>query len=209
MQKRYKIGLIIIVILIIALGGLGLFKYYKKEPNTIKNTTSIIKDIKEYGYSLDDRDTKYMEEEFNNLKDILSKEEIDYREYAKSIAKLFIIDFYTLNNKINKYDIGGIEYIYQDKQEDFKNKARDTIYNDIIDNTYLDRVQELPEVTEVIINNIEEISVELNDNTYEGYFITLNINYKKDLGYDNEGSITLIKNNDKLEIVKYEPSINN
>ena len=48
MQKRYKIGLIIIVILIIALGGLGLFKYYKKEPNTIKNTTSIIKDIKEY-----------------------------------------------------------------------------------------------------------------------------------------------------------------
>ena len=209
MQKRYKIGLIIIVILIIALGGLGLFKYYKKEPNTIKNTTSIIKDIKEYGYSLDDRDTKYMEEEFNNLKDILSKEEIDYREYAKSIAKLFIIDFYTLNNKINKYDIGGIEYIYQDKQEDFKNKASDTIYNDIIDNTYLDRVQELPEVTEVIINNIEEISVELNDNTYEGYFITLNINYKKDLGYDNEGSITLIKNNDKLEIVKYEPSINN
>ena len=209
MRKRYKMGLILIIILILILIFFGLFKLFKPTNNNLKNTTSIIKDIKEYGYSLDDRDSKYMKEEFNNLTKILQESEINYLEYAKSIAKLFIIDFYTLNNKINKYDIGGVDYIYKEKQDDFKNKARDTIYNNIIDNTYLDRVQELPEVVEVIINNVEESNLEYKDNTYEGYIITLNINYKEDLGYDNEGTITLIKNNNKLEIIKYEPIINN
>ena len=209
MRKRYKMGLILIIILILILIFFGLFKLFKPTNNNLKNTTSIIKDIKEYGYSLDDRDSKYMKEEFNNLTKILQETEINYLEYAKSIAKLFIIDFYTLNNKINKYDIGGVDYIYKEKQDDFKNKARDTIYNNIIDNTYLDRVQELPEVVEVIINNVEESNLEYKDNTYEGYIITLNINYKEDLGYDNEGTITLIKNNNKLEIIKYEPIINN
>ena len=149
-----------------------------------------------------------MEEEFNILMDNLKQEEVNYEDYARSIAKLFIIDFYTLDNKINKYDVGGIEYIYKDKQEDFKNKARDTIYNDIIDNTYLDRVQDLPEVTEVLINTLEEEKIKLNDQEYDGYKITLYFNYKEDLGYDKEGTIDIIRNGNKLEIVKYEPTIN-
>ena len=209
MRKKYKIWLTLILLLIIILIFIGVFKLFKPTENTIKNTTSIIKDIKEYGYSLDDRDTKYMREEFNNLTNILQETDIDYLEYAKSIAKLFIIDFYTLNNKINKYDIGGVEYIYKDKQDDFKNKARDTIYNDIIDNTYLDRVQKLPEVISVSINNIEEAKIEFNDTNYDGYIVTLDTAYKEDLGYDLEGTLSIIKNNNKLEIIKYEPIINN
>ena len=209
MRKKYKIWLTLILLLIIILIFIGVFKLFKPTENTIKNTTSIIEDIKEYGYSLDDRDTKYMREEFNNLTNILQETDIDYLEYAKSIAKLFIIDFYTLNNKINKYDIGGVEYIYKDKQDDFKNKARDTIYNDIIDNTYLDRVQKLPEVISVSINNIEEAKIEFNDTNYDGYIVTLDTAYKEDLGYDLEGTLSIIKNNNKLEIIKYEPIINN
>ena len=53
-----------------------------------------------------------MKTEFDVLKANLESDTIDEEAYALSIAKLFIIDLYTMNNKINKYDIGGIEYVY-------------------------------------------------------------------------------------------------
>ena len=83
MRKRYKIWLVIIVILILLLILLGLSKLFRNnnnEDNRIKNVTSVEMDIKEYGYTLDNRDSRYMRDEFQNLKEILEKEEIDYKE---------------------------------------------------------------------------------------------------------------------------------
>ena len=145
--------------------------------------------------------------EFKKLEEVISQEEINYEEYAKAIAKLFVIDFYTLNNKINKYDVGSLEYILSDKKDMFKNKAMDTIYGDIIDNTYKDRVQDLPEVTAVEIINYEVTEITLNKNKVESYKLTMKYTYKKDLGYDKEGTIYLVKNNNKLEIALYNPKI--
>ena len=114
MRKRYKIWLIVIIILIVITSGIGISKIFfsKKEPEKKPhNTTSIISSIDKFGYTLDDRDTKYMQSEFKNLEDILASDPIDYQKYAESLAKLFVIDFYTLNNKVNKYDVGSLEYI--------------------------------------------------------------------------------------------------
>ncbi len=166
MRKRYKIWLTIIVILLIFTIGIGVLKLFIGSDNNKKpqNVTSIITSIDEFGYTLDDRDTDYMKTEFKKLEEVISQEEINYEEYAKAIAKLFVIDFYTLNNKINKYDVGSLEYILSDKKDMFKNKAMDTIYGDIIDNTYKDRVQDLPEVTAVEIINYEVTEITLNKN---------------------------------------------
>ena len=210
MRKKYKIGLVIIVILILLLIFVGLSKLFiedKKDDNKIKNVTSVEVDIKDYGYTLDDRDTKYMQEVFRELQDILKNEEIDYQEYAQTLTKLFIIDFYTLNNKINKYDVGSLEYVYEDKKDEFQQKAMDTIYNDIIDNTYSDRKQELPEIADVEILGIEEEKFNLNEKQEDAYKVTMRFTYIKDLGYDKEGTLYLIKNNNKLEVVSYNPSI--
>lgn len=209
MQKKYKIGLIIIVILLILVSGLGLSSllFNKDEEEKNKNTTNIISNIDLYGYTLDDRDTKYMQDIFEELESILNNEEIDEEAYAQCLAKLFIIDFYTLNNKINKYDVGSLEYILSDKVEMFKTKAMDTIYADVIDNTYKDRVQELPEITNVDILTTENTSITLYDTDTESYKITMKYTYKEDLGYDKEGTIYLIKNNNKLEVAVYEPVI--
>ena len=206
MQKKHKIVLItIIIILIIGVAALGIVKYLKKpQEEKIKNVTNIISNISDYGYSLDDRDTTYMEDTFKELEEILNSQIIDYEEYAKSLTKLFIIDFYTLSNKINKYDVGGLEYILSDKVEIFKTKAMDTIYKDIIDNTYKDRIQELPEIKEVKIVNIEQTKITINESETDCYKVDAEYIYKKDLGYDIEGTIYLIKNNNKLEIAKYE-----
>lgn len=208
MRKKYKVGLIIIIILIILVGSLGISKFFLQD-NSFKeqNVTNIISNINDYGYTLDDRDTNYMKEEFKKLEDILNSSEIDYKNYAESIAKLFVIDFYTLNNKINKYDVGSLEYIYSDKVENFKSKAMDTIYNDVIDNTYKDRIQELPEITNVEILSNDEEKIKVGTEERDGYKITMKYTYREDLGFDNEGTIYLAKNNQKLEVYIYNPKI--
>lgn len=208
MRKRYKIELILIAILILGVSILGLSKMFmKKEEVKPKVETKVISNIENYGYTLDDRDTKYMKDTFKELEAVLNAEELNYEEYAKVLSKLFIIDFYTLNNKINKYDVGSLEYILNDKEEIFKTKAMDTIYSDVYDNTYKDRVQELPEITKVEIIDIKEDKIELNKEERECYKITMSYSYKKDLGYDKEGTIYLVKNNNKLEVALYNPKI--
>lgn len=210
MRKRYKIWLIIIVLLIILTGTLGVSSLFLKkgsDEKKPKNVTSIISNINDFGYTLDDRDTKYMQTEFKKLEDILNSSEIDYEAYAEALAKLFAIDFYTLSNKINKYDVGSLEYILNDKVEMFKMKAMDTIYNDLIDNTYKDRVQELPEITDVEILSKEEAEVKIGENKLPGYKVTMKYTYQKDLGYDKEGTVYLVKNENKLEIANYNPKI--
>lgn len=207
MRKIYKFWLILIIFLLLVIGIIAILSIFKSEPVKEKNITSIVSKIENYNYTLDDRDTKYMNEEFNNLKTILETEEIDYQEYAKSLAKLFIIDFYTLNNKINKYDVGGLEYILNSKINDFKLKAMDTIYGELIDNTYKDRVQELPEITKVDVQDITEEEITLDNKKVSTYKVTMEYTYKEDLDYDKKGEVYLLLDNNskKLEIVLYNP----
>ena len=209
MRKKYKVGMMLIAILIILVSMIGISKIFLKKDTESKPKveTKIISNIEKYGYTLDDRDTKYMKETFKELESVLNAEEINEEEYAKILSKLFIIDFYTLSNKINKYDVGSLEYILNDKREMFKSKAMDTIYSDIYDNTYKDRVQELPEITKVEIVDFKEEEIEINKETIESYKVTMHFTYKKELGYDKEGTLNLVKNNNKLEVVMYNPKI--
>lgn len=211
MRKRYKIWMIIIILLIILVSGIGLFKLFinNEEEEQPKNVTNIISNIKDYNYTLDDRDTNYMKEEFKNLENILKEEPVDFNLYASTLAKLFVIDFYTLNNKVNKYDVGSLEYILNSKIDMFKSKAMDTIYNDVIDNSYKDRVQELPEITNVEVLNVDETEIKINDDNTKAYRVTMKYTYKKDLGYDNEGTIYLVQTDNKLEVALYKPEIEN
>ncbi len=207
MRKRYKVWLVIIVILLVITLLIGVTKVLFKKDNKIKimNSTNVILNIEDFGYSLDDRDTEYMKEEFETLKKVLSADEIDYKEYASCLAKLFVIDFYTLNNKINKYDVGGLEYILSSKKEEFLNKAMDTIYKDIIDNTYQDRVQKLPEIKEVTVDDVLEEEITLNGENVNAYKVEMSYEYVVDLGYDQKGVLYLTLDNGKLVIVKYTP----
>lgn len=209
MRKKYKVGLIVISVLLVGVISLGVLRifYNDEEEKREVNVTSVISNISDYGYTLDDRDTDYMKEVFSELENILEAEEIDYHAYAEALAKLFVIDFYTLENKINKYDIGSLEYILSSSVESFRLKAQDTIYRDVIDNTYRDRIQDLPEITNVEVVNTEDTTFTLNDEEVDAIKVEMNYEYKEDLGYDTEGTIYLVRNDVKLEIVSYSPSI--
>lgn len=209
MRKRYKIGLIIIGILLVVAVAFGVAKIFfpKEEEKGEVNVSSVISNITDYGYTLDDRDTDYMKEVFDELETILSSSEIDYEAYALALSKLFIIDFYTLDNKINKYDVGSLEYILSSYIDMFRQKAMDTIYRDMLDNTYRDRVQDLPEVTNVEVVSVEDTTYTLDEEVMDAFKVEVTFEYKEDLGYDTEGTIYLIRNANKLEIVSFTPSI--
>ncbi len=207
MRKRYKIGLIVVGILFLVVASVGIISIFFKSDQIEPNVSNIISNISDYGYTLDDRDTNYMKEVFQELEEVLNVRDVDFHEYANVLARLFVIDFYTLDNKVNKYDVGSLEYVYSEKKDMFRQKAIDTVYRDVMDNTYRDRIQDLPEITNVTILNIEDATVTLNEEEVSAIKVTMNYEYKEDLGYDTEGTIYFVRNAQKLEVVSYTPSI--
>ncbi len=166
--------------------------------NIIKDLTNKVKEtetldtIDNYSYVLTDSDTDYYKEQFKELKKILQAEEVNEEEYAKTISKLFLIDFYSLASSINKNDVGGSQYVEEAYRDTFIRKAKDTIYANVENNIYGDRKQELPNVTQVEITKITK--------TKTGYETQASITYDKELGYAKEVILTLTKKENILEI---------
>lgn len=198
--KRLFIALLILIIIVVSVVfALSLNK--KKEPNI--TTPDVIDKVNDY--VLYENATNYEKKLFIELKEVLDVEEIAYEEYAKVIGKLFLTSFFTLDNKISKHDVGGVQYVFESYRDDFSKKAQSTVYDGIESNVYGDRKQELPIVSSVTVSDIEKVNFEYNDKVYDdAYELKLIIDYNKDLGYQKDVTLTLIKNNDKLEIAKME-----
>lgn len=161
-------------------------------------------EIKGYGIHLDDNDTTLYRNEYKALEKNLLGEEIDYNEYAKSVAKLFIIDLYTIKNKVNKYDVGGVDFIYNKTLENFTTNVTDTIYKYVEDNTNGDRVQQLPAVKAIMVDDISKgkFKVEAEEKEYEAYTVKLTWEYSINLGYDTTGEVIVINKDNKLYVVE-------
>lgn len=192
------ISLILVVIVVIGL-KFTLEFLVKDDKNVV--TKKELDSLELYGYTLDDYDSDLYKEYFNDLKGTLNSKEVNYEDYAKEIVKLFVSDFYTLDNKLTSSDIGGVEFIPSDMVENFKMHAGDTMYNHVKTNIYGDRVQKLPIVKSVEVTNIENITYTYKDKEYSAYKVSARWEYQEDLGYKNNEIFTLIKDNNKLYIV--------
>ena len=137
-----------------------------------------------------------------------TEKNINYEEYASILARLFVIDLFTMDNKINKYDVACLEYVYPDNLENFKTNVEDTIYKLMEDNTYGKRTEKLSIVNNVEITNEEESTFKINEEEVPSYVVTLNWDYENDLGYDKNATITLVKKDKKLYVVEYEGVVN-
>lgn len=202
-SKKMKI-IIFFLLLLLAVGGYFLYRTIKKQnSNQNQNLIEVLDSIKNYDYQLEDRDTEIYKENFQKLKDILEKNEtVDYKLYAEYLSKLFLIDLYTIQNKISKYDVGSLDFIYPNEKEKFKNKVMDTLYKLVEDNSFNTRKQELPTVLKVDIDSIEDVQYQKGDSSLNGYLVNTTITYQKDLGYDKNVTLTLVKEEDKLYVVK-------
>ena len=201
-MKNKKIILItLIVIVSITIGVLCYLTYFKSDKPEENKT---IKTIEKYGYTLNNYSTDLYKIEFNTLNDILTKETVDYDEYAKQISKLFIIDFYTLENKLSKNDIGGTEFIKPDIKDNFIEKSRSTFYK------YLEvkegRTQTLPIVSEITSVLAEKTLFKVKDTkeNKEAYKVSISWEYEEDLDYEKEADLYVVEESNKLYIVEMD-----
>ena len=198
-KKQIKKSALMIIILTILISiGLYFLLFSKSTGGLLvrsKDTTA------KFDYTLDKDNTNLMKENFKELKDILANDNINYEDYAKTLAKLFIIDLYTIDNKKSMYDVGSLEYVYD--KENFKTRCQNTLYRGLNDKSTR-KNNEYPIVESINIDSFENGEFTYNDNKYESYEITLSWDYKKDLGYDKKGKVTIIKIEDKLYVVSYE-----
>lgn len=197
----YFAVIVIAAIIVIVTSVKVVFDFFVSDDREIQ-TKKELDNLELYGYTLDDLDTPLYKIYFEELKDVLNKEDLDWEKYADSLTKIFVADFYTLSNKITSSDIGGVEFIHKDMVDNFVMHAGDTMYNHVKNNVYGDRSQELPTVSNVTIGEIVSEEYTYNGNNYEAYKVSTTWEYEKDLGYDKTGTFYLIKDNNKLNIVQ-------
>lgn len=201
-NKVFYITVSVLAVLVIIAGGVKVFfDFFVSDERQVVSKTKL-ESLEMYGYTLDDLDTELYRAYFEELKEVLNDDEIDMSSYASVLSKLFIADFYTLSNKVTSSDIGGVEFVHADIVDNFKINAGDTMYNHVKNNVYGDRTQELPIVKNVTIDNIQEVKYNYKDEEYDAFKVVAKWEYEKDLGYDNVGTLYLIKDNNKLNVVE-------
>lgn len=203
MKKNKGRGVIVIFIIV----GIILFGYlgYRVKNDFFKGSErKKLDSIELYGYTLSKNDTEIYKTYFKELSKVLNEKTIDYTEYAKLISKLFVIDLYTLDNKLASTDIGGLEFLHKDLKDNFKENMGSTLYNFVESNIDGKRTQELPIVKDVNVSDVFETKYTYNKTEYDAYIVSADITYEKDLGYPKSMKLTIIKDNNILYIVKGE-----
>lgn len=172
--------------------------YFKKENQKQKKQEDIIEG---YNYKLYDTDTDNYKKLFYELKDILSSSTVSEEEYVKVISKMFVMDFYTLENKTSNDDIGGTDFVYSKVLDNFKAKAKDTVY--LYLETALQENKDLPVVDDVIVEDVNTTKYTYLDTSDEKcYEVDVTIEYEKDLGYDTEKTLYFVHEGNKLSLVE-------
>lgn len=205
-KHKFRVVMTIIFIVLFILLAFSLKDIISVLKNDGASQVEILDTIKDYDYTLNENDSAYFKKEFKKLKKELEKSKINEENYAKLVSKLFVIDFFSLNDAINKNDVGGKQFVYTDYQDSFIKYAKDGIYKYVENNIYGDRKQVLPSVKLVEIDDIKQDEVTFKNGITDNnaYYITLTITYDKDLEYQNKASLILIHNDKKIEIAKMD-----
>lgn len=205
-KRRMKKKPIIIacILLLIIIGVLVYFIFFNKEEKEVTEIKNV-DTIEGYDYTLSENATKYYKSLFKDLKDVLSEDNVDEEAYAELVVKLFLADFFNLDNKISSSDVGGLQFVYEDFRDDFTKLASSSMYKHVQSDVYGDRNQKLPVVSSVLAEKQDNTTFTYGDNTDDNaYVYDFTITYEDDMGYQEEGTITLIHSNDKLEVAAME-----
>lgn len=201
MKRKFKWA-VVVCILLIAIGFIA-WKFIGSNSKKKVVETKVVDSIEGYSYKLQDNDSKLYKEYFDELKKLLESSNVDEEKYAEIISKMFIIDFFTLDNKVTSDDIGGVEFVHKDALENFKLKAKDTIYKYIESNVYGDRKQDLPTVSKITDIKVENTTVSYNNiNDTKAYKVSISFDYEKDLGYTKEKTLIFVHEGKVLSLIE-------
>ncbi len=202
--KTWPIILILVLVCFIIL-LLCIKDIYQSLKSGSASQVEILSTIQNYGYTLNENDSKYVEQKFKELKKELESENPDEETYATLMSQIFVADFYSLKQAINKNDIGRLQFVYEAYQNDFLQSAKTSVYAYIQNNIYGDRKQSLPMVSEVEVTSIEMTEYHgdsLSDE--QAYEVDVIITYEEELNYPTHVTLVLAHANNKLQIVKMQ-----
>lgn len=205
MKKKSKVLLIILIILLLV--GVCAFLMLRKGSSEEKvKEAKVVAKIDNYGYTLKNDKSKAYKKLFKQLQEELSKKEVDEEAYAKLITKMFIVDFYSLNDRKAKTDVGGVDFVHEKALDNFVLNAEDTFYKYVESNIYNDRKQDLPVVDKITIDEVknEEYSYleEIDENAF---VVSASWTYEDESvakGYQTEGVFTFVHVGEKLCLVE-------
>ena len=189
-----KIKKIIRIIMLVVIALIAIYAIFVAIPSK-KNKDEGIENINNK-YILYKRDSSLYKENFEKLRTILETSPVDNKEYAETIVKLFVIDFYTLDNKDENTDIGGLQYVHSNLKDNLVLNASSTMYK------YIKTTKELPKVKSITSVDTRETTYKINDKDYSAYAITINWEYDRDLGYEKQGTFIVVNDNGDLSIVE-------
>ena len=189
-----KIKKIIRIIMLVVVVLIAIYAIFVAIPSK-KNKDEGIENINNK-YILYKRDSNLYKENFEKLRTILETSPVDNKEYAETIVKLFVIDFYTLDNKDENTDIGGLQYVHSNLKDNLVLNASSTMYK------YIKTTKELPKVKSITSVDTKETTYKISDKDYSAYAITINWEYDKDLGYEKQGTFIVVNDNGDLSIVE-------
>ena len=189
-----KIKKIIRIIMLVVIALIAIYAIFVAIPSK-KNKDEGIENINNK-YILYKRDSSLYKENFEKLRTILETSPVDNKEYAETIVKLFVIDFYTLDNKNDNTDIGGLQYVHSNLKDNLVLNASSTMYK------YIKTTKELPRVKSITSVDTKETTYKISDKDYSAYAITINWEYDKDLGYEKQGTFIVVNDNGDLSIVE-------
>lgn len=202
MKKKVKITLIIILCLIVLGGAFACYTVFSKE--TEVKEVKVEKEIKEYGYVLKDSKSKKYKELFYKLADVLEEDPVNEEKYVKLISRMFLLDFYSLDEKLAKTDVGGVDFIHSAAVTDFLEEAEDTVYKYIESDLYNQRKQELPTVSDVKIESVEQEEFAYGEEVDDkAYVVKATLTYKgDDMGYPTEATLKFVHEKSKISLVE-------
>ena len=194
-----KIKKIIRIIMLVVIALIAIYAIFVAIPSK-KNKDEGIENINNK-YILYKRDSSLYKENFEKLRTILETSPVDNKEQAETIVKLFVIDFYTLDNKNDNTDIGGLQYVHSNLKDNLVLNASSTMYK------YIKTTKELPKVKSINSVDTRETTYKINDKDYSAYAITINWEYDKDLGYEKQGTFIVVNDNGNLSIVEKQEGL--
>lgn len=189
-----KIKKILRIVMLVVVALIAIYAIFVAIPSK-KNKDEGIENINNK-YILYKRDSNLYKENFEKLRTILETSPVDNKEYAETIVKLFVIDFYTLDNKDDNTDIGGLQYVHSNLKDNLVLNASSTMYK------YIKTTKELPKVKSITSVDTKETTYKISDKDYSAYAITINWEYDKDLGYEKQGTFIVVNDNGDLSIVE-------
>lgn len=192
-KKQYAIILVLLLGIVFSL----IFIINNDNEKEVKYDNKVV-------YEESKNETKIMEDIYNQLKVAVNND--NRADIGQLVGAYFICDYYTLSNKsINQ--IGGIDYFYNNKKDNFKTYAQDDYYKDA--NEYINNHTNTQEVINYEILSYDKSTKALKgleDYSYYDLKIKLHFNEMNSIIESDEitTTVTLIEKDQKFSVIAIE-----